>query len=403
MVGGNFTFENKAATDRSGELMVQARQDIRIDGATMLTHDGRRSMLFEAQKTIAFGTLGNTTSTRKDFTVTMDGTTKNGDLTIKAGYPNFYPTADVNSPLNWGAGTCAPGNYLNREADNSTSTGGDIWFGGNATITLTPTLSDSVDTYIRAYNSIYMDGKFKHSLESAYTPGSALVDTTMLYAETGNLEAINVVGDSVSFEISAKDSVYLLLQAGNSLGNPCGSTICSSDEWHGNVLFGNMKPFTVNHDGVGPTLISASRDIENQVDANITFNYTNTGLGSKDNLTITAGRHIETHAPYLFDYSAAGLGIESSITMQAGHQTSNCNYLLCKTTEVASNLNYNASNLNTKDNTFSMNGEGHGSILAFNTIDFNYQGVETILMTALNGNIETDPYLHKGSGPGYPG
>ncbi|MDR0575561.1 MAG: T9SS type A sorting domain-containing protein [Tannerella sp.] len=392
LVGADFTFANEAATAGSGELMVQAGQDIRVDGDVTLTHDGQRSMLFEARQTAAFG---------GDFTATMKSAVSNGDLTIKAGYPDFYPTADVNTPLSWTTpGDCVAGSYLNREANQSaTATGGDIWFGGNAAITLTPTLADSVDTYIRAYNSIYIDGDFKHSLAGGgYTSGGDLVDTTMLYAETGNLEAINRAGADVEFAISSADSSYLLLQAGNSPGDPCGFTNCYADDrWHGNILFGNDKTLTVSHDGVGPTLISASRDIENQVGANMTFTYTNTGLGSADNLTVTAGRHIETHAPYLFDYSTAGPGVGSGVMMQAGRR--NCNYLLCKTTEAASNLDYNISSSDTKDNTFAVGGQGQGSILAFNTIDFKYYGDSMILMTALNGNIETDPYLH-GSYPG---
>ncbi|MDR2384922.1 MAG: hypothetical protein LBD80_04565, partial [Tannerella sp.] len=388
LVGNVFKFENTPALPASGELMLQAGQDIRLADSVILTWNGPRSILLEAKKTARFG---------NGFVATSgNGIMTNGDLTIKAGYPTFFPTADVVSPLNWTLpDAAAADSYANREANQpAATTGGDIWFDGNAEITLTPLLSDSVDTYIRAFNSIYLGGKFNYSLTSAYTSGSNIVDTILLYAETGNVEAISNNGDTVRFNIGRNDSTYLLIQAGNTLGNPCGQTQYFADNrWDGNILFGSGRVFAINHKGVGPTLISAARDIENQAGANFNFTYENTNLAAGgDNLKITAGRHIETHAPYLFDFIVAGTGITDNIMMQAGHQSANCNYLLCKTVESASNPTYNAS---PDDNTFAQGGSGHGSILAFDSITFNYNGRGEILLTALNGNIESDPYLHK--------
>jgi hypothetical protein len=391
LLGGDFAFENKAAQSGSGELMVQAGQDLRIAGATTLTHDGPRSMLFEAQKTVAFGPLTATMGNAVD--ANGDKKMKNGDLTIKAGYEGFLPVADVASPFgNWGPGACVAGDYANRNAGQQTHTGGDIWFQDDVAITLAPAIADSVDTYVRAFNSIYIDGDFKHELKSKYTPESDLVDTTLLFAETGNIEAITVHGSDVTFDISANDSTYLLLQAGNQLGNPCGATtlcpLATSTQWRGNILFGKNKTLTIRHDGVGPTLISAARDIESRTGAKAAFIYTNPKLGNKDHLLLTAGRHIETHASYLFDYNDAG-PTESNITMQAGH--TDCNQGLCKTTETASNPSYNGSG---DDNTFASGGVGQGSILLFDSATFNYAGAGTILLTAKNGNIESDPHLH---------
>jgi hypothetical protein len=384
LVDKAFTFDNQQGNPESGELMVQAGQDVRIKGDVTLTQKGRRSMLFEAKKTAYFGNLN----------VTRDGV-YNGDLTVKAGYPDFFlPTADVNTPLNWGDGNCVAGSYDNRgENQNAANTGGDIWFGGNVGITLNLFVSDSVDTYIRAYNSIHIDKDFTHSLAGYSNPGSEYADTTMLYAESGNIEAMN--GGAVEFSIGGQDSTYLLLQAGNKLGNPYGATFCYPayyDEWKGNILFGNNKTLAINHAGVGPTLISASRDIENQVNANFMFAYSSPQLGDKDNLLITAGRHIETHAPYTFDYTVAGTGITSNITMRAGHQPANGSlYDLGKATEAASNPDLS---LGSNANKFAIGGEGQGSILLFDSVTYDYPGQGAILMTARNGNIESDPYLH---------
>ncbi|MDR1864561.1 MAG: hypothetical protein LBR08_03220, partial [Bacteroidales bacterium] len=392
LVGKAFEFRNISnAKESTGELMVQAGQDIRLKDSVLLTQNGPRSILFEAKKTAYFGNA---------FIATLgDGIQTNGDLTVKAGYPTFFPTADVTSPLVWGTGGNFTGSYANREEDKlSTSTGGDIWFGGNVEITRTPLIADSVDTYIRAFNSIYFDGKFNYSLASqtAYTPANSIADTVLLYAETGNIELQNKLGDTVRYDISANDSTYLLIQAGNGLGNPCGLTQNFLDnEWHGNILFGPGKVFAVNHKGVGPTLISAARDIENQKGAKFNFTYENTNLATDgDNLLITAGRHIETHAPYTFDFETAGTGITNDITLQAGHRANgDCTFNLYKAPETASNLNYNLGTLD-KDNTFAQGGSGNGSILLFDSLSYVYKGKGNIFLTALNGDIVSDPYLH---------
>jgi len=412
LMGRNFSFTNTVGAPESGELMVQAGQDIRIEETTTLTQDGPRSMLFEAHKTIAFG----------PFDATMGSTMENGDLTIKAGYGNgpgvFLPTADVsdmNIPLIWEPSwSCVTPGYNNRDAGQIDRSGGDIWFRGIVNINLTPEIADSVDVYIRAYNSIYVDADYQHTLSSTnkYNSGD-YVDSTLTYAETGNYEAINssavLPTGNVVFNFSANDSVYFLLQAGNKLGNPCGATEClqpiNLEFWHGNVLFGTGKEFTINHDGVGPTLISASRDIENQVDANFTFTYTNPELSDGDSVKVTAGRHIETHAPYWFDFSQALKSISNNIIMQAGHQQAGCDYLLCKAPELASNLAFNVAYTplpGDPENIFAEGGNGHGSILLFDSLKFNYSGTGNILITALNGNIESDPYLHGSYNGGAP-
>ena len=414
LLGNDFSFTNTRATLESGELMVQAGQDIRIEGTTDLFQDGARSILFEARKTIALGV----------FNATMGTTMKNGDLTLKAGYGRdnlnnlyFLPTADVSDlslyPYWNPSDGCVEPGYENRDPGGRHEfSGGDIWFKGDVNINLSPKIADSVDVYIRAFNSIYVDGDYQHYLFSNSRFNSGLyVDSTLTYAETGNYEAIG--NGTVEFNFSDNDSVYFLLQAGNTLGNPCGPTggptACDysilpiTSSWHGNVLFGDNKTFTITHHGVGPTLISASRDIENQEGALVTFTYDNPALSDGDSVKVTAGRHIETHAPYLFDFYTAGPTITNNITMQAGHQQAGCDYLLCKAPEYATNLAYNYVQSYAVDpdslNEFAAGGTGNGSILLFNSAQFDYHGKGTILMTAKNGNIESDPYLH-GSYPG---
>ena len=407
LLNGQFSFTNTRAQNESGELMVQAGQDMRIKEATTLNQDGQRSMLFEAKKTVAFeGDF--TANIGKRGSTFADSVMRNGDLTIKAGYPDFLPTADVTWPLAWGVGACVLDvGYENREANQDLlRTGGDIWFKGDVNILLTPEYSDSVDVYIRAYNSIHKDESFNFSLSSvgvnSVTP--RLSDTTLTYAETGNIEALIHADQnaSVNYSFSPNDSVFFLYQAGNKLGNPCGITNCFDPDfgqWYSNILYN--KPFTITHQGVGPTLISAARDIENQNGADFTFDYSNPGLGNEDNLLITAGRHIETHAPYWFNYNNL-TSISNNITMRAGHQTQDCLFDLCKTPELASNLPYNYLPTYTYDpdelNEFARDGRGHGSILLFDNVTFDYWGTGAISMLAQNGNIESDPYLPDGNG-----
>ena len=403
LFGSNFNFTNYGGTDESGELMVQAGQDIRIEGETSVIQDGQRSILFEAKKTIAFN-YHFTAELGK-----MKNVMENGDLTLKAGYKNFSKDADV---TDWEKGDCVnTQEYANREANQpAETTGGDIWFKGDVRLEMTPTKSDDVDVFIRAYNSISKDNGFTLYYEGTNT-GSP--NTIMTFAETGNIEAITPDGNpdyKVEFFIGADDWVNFLYQAGNKVGNPCGVMDCPIDilqQWSGNILY--AKPFTIKHKGRGPTLISASRDIENQLNAPFTFNYDNTALNTGDNLTVTAGRHIETHAPYTFNYGAAGTGISNNITMQAGRLTNDtyvCDENLCKTIEQGTSLavehvltdpSWGAQQDPRQDNFFAAGGLGQGSILAFSTINFDYKGQGTILMTAKNGNIETDPYLHGGT------
>jgi hypothetical protein len=409
IIKSGFSYNNQNALEQTGKLMIQAGQDVVVTGNTQIIQDGKRSILYEAKRSIALDTLN----------VVMGGSDiQHGDLTIKAGYPFFLETSEIVNPIQdlWGVGTCVTGSYSNRNGGAS-HTGGDIWFKGPVNITMTPVRSDSVDIYIRAFNSIHVDSAFLFSLAGLqrFTSSPVIADTTLAYAETGNYEAISVdkklPGDSIRYSFSANDSVYFLLQAGNRLGYPCGASLCIDSSapiynvdrrWNGNILFGENRTFTLRHAGVGPTLISAARDIENQPGANFTFDYTSTDLGVNDSILITAGRHIETHAPYWFNYNGM-TGITNSVTMRAGHQAGGCDWLLCKGAELASNLayNYNYNPVTPKEpNIFAQGGSGHGSILLFDSVKFDYIGKGNILMTALNGNIESDPYLH---GVGYKG
>ena len=406
----DFTFNSgqSSSQDESGELMVQAGQDIRIGGKTTINKDGEHAVLFEAQKSIYFG---------DDLEINLGTDVDHGHISFVAGYPFFHDNADVDEMENWKlSNDCYPGSYLHRDEEQDVdNTGGDIWFGGDVIInstTNTP-LDDMMDTYVRAYNSVHIDGDFIFNVHSAthYSIGDTDVDTVMKFAELGNIEAFAVVGNEVRYWISDNDSVYFLFQAGNVLGKPCWPSLpCLTslfDRWHGNILFGTNKTFTINHDGVGPTRISAARDIENQVGAAFTFNYTNDELKDDDILLITAGRHIETHAPYAFNYfNASGPlhNITNNITMEAGHQDQ-CLFQLCKEVETPSNIAFNRPPVQEtppRQNEFADGGNGNGSILLFSSVTFNYEGQGDILMTARNGNIESDPYLHgtyKGGAP----
>jgi hypothetical protein len=98
------------------------------------------------------------------------------------------------------------------------------------------------------------------------------------------------------------------------------------------------------------------------------------------------------------------------ITLQAGRlndeEDKGCSLLLCKTVEEGTNLADGTNPYTPSDytNGFAIGGKGHGSILAFDSLEFNYNGQGTILLTALNGNIENDPYLHRSAGgSGHPG
>ena len=419
-----FSFLSDLSLQESGELMIQAGHDIHIEGKADIIHGGPRSLLLEAHKTIRLN----------DFSVYMGfngsgagtpgaGYMDNGDLILKAGYPFFHDNSEVGHPLDWSSPNyCYEPGYDNRLTDdlnNSTPihSGGDIWFAGDVSITVVPDDADNTNVIIRAYNSVYQDGLFDLKFESQVN-STPIHDSILVFAETGNYEAMSIVNnpDLVKYSIAENDYIYFLLQAGNKLGEPCLPTACIPqpsnllDEWHGNILFGVDKAFTIEHEGKGPTLISAARDIENQVGAKFTFKYKNTSLDIDDDMLITAGRHIETHAPYLFDYSAAGNTAGNNITMQAGRydELFDCSAWLCKVPEIPSKISfawngyttktpgteYTPPNQHDKYNEFSEGGEGHGSILLFSSATFDYVGTGDIKMTALNGNIESDPYLH---------
>ena len=405
IIDGNLVFKNTVGQQESGELMIQAGQDVQINGTTMIEHEGPESMLYEAQKTLYFGN-------DLDIKIGLPGSSmQNGDLTFKAGYPYFNENAHIDNPLDWTPpGFCYIPGYANRLTSDNPQTGGDIWFRGHVDLTLQPLASDFVDTYMRAYNSIYVDGNFTQTMNSKYYLTTQVFDTTLVFAETGNYEAMPLkTGASgnafVEYNYNHVEGYsYFLLQAGNKLGNPCGPTACfTNDEWHGNILFGQDKTFTLNQKGRGPTLISAARDIENQAGANVLFNFTNANLDNTDLMKVTAGRHIETHAPWLFNY--AGLAnITNDITMEAGHLAGGCNYFLCKTKETPSNIAFNLQGYTStgNNNEFAQGGTGQGSILLFDSLRFDYIGHGNILMTAKNGNIESNPYLHGNYNGGAP-
>ena len=175
----------------------------------------------------------------------------------------------------------------------------------------------------------------------------------------------------------------------------------TNPEWTGNILFN--KPLNVTSNAKGYTVLSAERDIETQVDAPFTFTYTNE-TDSLDDLYMTAGRHIETHKKMTYTYTT-DKKTKANVTMQAGRldpaaalHTNACTDALCKVIEEGSNLYPNGSVFEphgTFGNDFSKGGKGQGSILLFDSVEFTYDGKGMILMTALNGNIESDPYLHK--------
>ena len=414
-----FRFKNEVGNYESGELMIQAGHDIRVHGGVDVTHEGPHSLLFEAKKTAYFKEL---------FKIHMGsnpaGLMDNGSLIVKAGYTDFHGDSHAEDMITWDVPDyCYLPGYENRYTHNTVPgehTGGDIWFGGDVELNFEPIISSDVNLFIRAYNSIYFDGNVLHNLSPKGVVRSDAIDTTLTYAETGNVEAMkmpNLISstDSVRFAFDKLDYVYFLLQAGNGLGEPCAPSACNiyDGEWNGNILFGPNKTFTINHDGRGPTLISAARDIENQEGANFTFNYTNEHLGlslgsavENSDMLITAGRHIETHAPYLFNFVEAGYNITNDITMRAGHLADGCDWTLCKVAEIPSNITFNfpppqggytktwGSPSQSKFNEFSEGGAGNGSILLFASATFDYVGKGDILMDARNGNIESDPYLH---------
>jgi hypothetical protein len=398
VMADDFTYTNVNGP-ANGEFIMQAGQDLygsNVSGGKNITFNqtGEKAILLEAKKTI---------HTRQNLVYDRTGA-KAGNIILKAGYDSFSDSANISlenaAAGRWNMkGNCIAHSYPARGACSSTD-GGDIWLEGNAIVNLSGT--DTVQTVLRAWNSIYMDSSFIYNQSATGDVGG----NTLLYAEQGNIEAIvDSVVTSVSFRIDGTaDESELRLQAGNLLWNegninraPVAFPACYSvggdngAEYDGNILFN--KPLRIENKGRGYTLLSAGRDIENQIQAPFEFKYDNVNA---DSFYMTAGRHIETHAMVRFNHE----NTHASLVMQAGRLNSDTQTDaddLCKTVELGTSLAESGSTPKLIDgtNSFAKGGSGHGSILLFDSLEFNYNGDGRILMTALNGNIESDPYLHR--------
>jgi hypothetical protein len=298
----------------NGEFIMQAGQDIyglNTGGENEITFNqtGEKAILLEAKKTIHL--KQNLIYNRTDATA--------GNIILKAGYNSFGASANIslsNAAVGgWDLkGECVPNSYLAREACQPTS-GGDIWLEGDAIVKLYE--PNTIQTVLRALNSIYIDSNFVYNQQAI----TGLGGYALLYAEQGNIEAIvDSVKAAVSFKIEGTDDVSeLRLQAGNRVWGegggdinaaPINFAICyvtGSDltaEYDGNILFN--KPLNIENAGKGYTLISAGRDIENQVQAPFVFTYNNPAVANFD---LTAGRHIESHALIQFNHKTTNANI----------------------------------------------------------------------------------------------
>jgi len=473
--GDTVTYQNPTFNTAFGEIVIQAGQDIYgrnydqgfVDAIT-IDQKGDKSILFEAKNTIHL---------EQNLFVSRSGNATEGDITFKAGYPTFSsrtfptgytsgetvisqsanrkdtpPTADMDY-LTWNVKGDCPFlyNYVERFPcdifdmrpfpDGASDKGGDIWLEAHTLFDLTnsaPT-NNKIQTTLRAHKSIFIDSSF------VYQTNVEEGGDVLLFAETGNIEAAvtrqdrtdfrtngYIADDYMLFDIDNPNfNAEIRLQAGNLLWiegdintQPvnfpnCWTVGCNPGaEFNGNILFN--KPFFMINKGTGKTLLSAARDIETQVMAPTFFDFTNSGHTNTDSLTLTAGRHIETHAMMQFDYDEPNT--LANITLQAGrlNQTDlTRDTMLCKAIEEgttltdASLLHAFDPEVNTggvggangvKNNEFAEGGKGQGSILVFDSLLFNYNGSGKILLEALNGNIESDPYLHRTpEEPGNPG
>ena len=411
----NAFITNPVKRDSAGEFIMQAGQDIyRIKGPTTFGLNGQKSILLEAKKTIHFASQADALTVTK-----LGGTTDS--ITFKAGYPNFSTSAVV---ANWTLpNSCLiANNYLQRTPCQSQD-GGDIWLESPTKINLSAIQLDTVATTLRALNSIFLDNSFEYlrtGSGDASGKGKTGTGPTFLFAETGNIEAITKgQKTAIDFKLGATDSSSLTIQAGNQPGAiNAGPSLFScwklngrpESEYDGNILIN--KSLTVTNNGTGNLTVSAARDIETQIYAPIIFTFeegpNGAGgvYGNPGDILLTAGRHMETHAQVLIDYP--NLNDTANITMQAGRLDTTYytgSDALCKREELGTTLakavntpvdpEWGISQTSRADNFFAAGGKGNGSILAFDSIKVNYKGMGTILMTALNGNIESDPYLHR--------
>ena len=392
LMEGTFGYTNQKGAN-NGELIMQAGQDIYGQDDIMIEQTGGKAILLEAKNSIH--TKGN---------VSFDRTSaEKGDITLKAGYNTFNTSADPDV-AKWTAGICSGNDYSHRNPCSS-APGSDIWFeGGAKTVTFTIPTNHTFNTTMRAYNSIYVDPNFVYNNAGDNVDAASVRvnNHLLMFAETGNIEAIQNPGTKMEIEMTNKlNTTSIQLQAGNTVGSYCvAGPVCNPAKpaFDGNILFN--KVFNIDHNALGTTLISAERDIENQISGPMTFTYGNPALDA--NFDMTAGRHIETHAAVTFDYANASISTTADITMEAGrlNDAKVCADNLCKVHEYGSTLTesdnvtpYNPGS-HTNDNDFSADGDGQGSILLFAPLNFIYEGKGNILMTALNGDIESDPYLH---------
>ena len=419
----------------NGEFIMQAGQDIygrSLDDTINFVQAGDSSILLEAMKTIHIQ--------QSLFFDREDAVT--GDITLKAGYPTLAGPADIlkrnasfkdATPsaalggLNWSVGAnCTPDDYISRWPEND-MVGGDIWLEGRVLVDLANTASvdKTIALTMRAYNSIFIDSTFVYDQDT--TTNAPINDNILLYAETGNIEAAvtrqdaghgYVADDTVRFALNESFVNEFRMQAGNKVWVADGENMKPTNfpgcwnigcdllaEFDGNILFN--KPFLMNNKGKGYSIISSARDIETQVMAPFIFNYDGNHKVS-DNLDITAGRHLETHAMMQFNYAETDNA--GSIMLEAGRLDQNdltSYHRLGKGFEEGTTLTMKSDatkpfdpalatgDAAVKNNEFAERGTGNGSILLFDSLEFNYGGTGSILLTALNGNIESDPYLHR--------
>jgi hypothetical protein len=418
-----FNYSNTLSNNSAGEFMMQAGQDIYGKGVWTFSLAGQKSILFEA---------GNTIHLKEEVNITKTAGTRDS-ITFKAGYDEFSPTAAPTSAsyrpranyvrtINSSASD-AKGYYSSRD-ECSSAVGADIWFEKPVRVNLSDAaVPDSVTTTFRAFNSIYFDDTFDFTRNfsgDAGGKGTKGAGPVTLFAETGNVEAITP-GKDFNFNIEGADSSAIVIQAGNRLDNICAAPVQAEfwnrgaetfAEFDGNILF-NSK-LNVTSRGTGNLLLSATRDIETQTDGEITVSYDEAGLNPGD-VTLTAGRHIETHAPVNITY-ARPLDT-ADILIRAGRlapDTYTCSDLLCKVLEEGTSLTadshggsplapYDMTQTSQAPNAFAAGGAGQGSIFAFAPLNINVKSAGNILLSAPNGNIVTDPYLHRAVGGGYPG
>ncbi|MDR1116066.1 MAG: hypothetical protein LBL33_07990 [Tannerella sp.] len=452
VIGDMFTYESGEPASHpyeNGEFIMQAGQDIygkSFDDTIHFIQRGDSSILLEAQKTIRLQQM---------LYIDREKALQ-GDITFKAGYPTFAEPADAMAPHEasfrdympsamlikdnatgyWNPGDCGTHDYINRYEGHDT--GSDIWFEGRVWLDLTQSTkpNNNIKTTFRAFNSIFIDSTFVY--EQYVSEGGDI----LLFAETGNIEAAvtrqdasefpttgYIADDTVRFDIQNIDfNKEIRIQAGNQVWDgdeddqPTNLLTCWKKgdvvgaEYNGNILYN--KPFIMDNRGKGYTILSAARDIETQVMAPFIFTY-NGGHQASGDLDVTAGRHIETHAMMQFNYPDDEN--QANVTLEAGRLDTTdmiASNALCKTIEEGTTLadiNGDAFNPDVRtggkpdgnpaiNNEFAAGGKGHGSILLFDSLEFNYDGAGTVLLVAENGNIESDPYLHKTpGGPANPG